>query len=621
MFPSKAVHAGDLLNTGQITNPGNLLIKYAANGLPDTVHGRVEFFGGNQSVEPVQYSSLILSGSGTKNVVGGQLAVTDSLRISPGITLQTGSGADVVLTSNGEIFEQGYLLGIIRKSVDLSGATSISDFGGIGTSVSWSGDAPGMTTIKRTSGIASSGNGFTSTERFVDITSAQTSGLNVTLVLHYSESELNGHSEHLLELWHSPDSGLTWRRQGGTVDTLLNIISKAGTCLAGRWTASDTNHPLGPADIDFTKDVSLGWNLLSLPDDPPDKYYVTLFPTATTGTLFGFNGSYYGTDSLAMTKGYWLRFPSATSETITGFPVPSITDTLALGWNLVGGPSCDVLVSAVSDPGAIVIPGTWFGFSGSYYSADTVKQGEGYWVRANTPGTISMSCGSTVRSAKVVVQLADLSKAPAFELSDGTGASQTLYADVTLPEGVSELSYSMPPVAPVGAFDARFPNDMRISRAADGVIQLQSSHYPVTVTLTNGATGTKYEVTGVTSYGDGQTWRLSSGASIQILDPAVRALRLHKSGGDVPTVFAMSQNYPNPFNPSTVIEYSVPHESPVTIEMYNLIGQKVRTLVDEVKAPGYYSITFNGSGFASGLYFYKMTAEKNSFLKKMMLLK
>ncbi len=89
----------------------------------------------------------------------------------------------------------------------------------------------------------------------------------------------------------------------------------------------------------------------------------------------------------------------------------------------------------------------------------------------------------------------------------------------------------------------------------------------------------------------------------------------------LPKEFALDQNYPNPFNPSTRIEYAVPAASHVRLDVYNVIGQLVATLVDEVRPAGYYAASFNASSFSSGLYFYRMTAGKASFLKKMMLVK
>jgi type IX secretion system substrate protein len=85
--------------------------------------------------------------------------------------------------------------------------------------------------------------------------------------------------------------------------------------------------------------------------------------------------------------------------------------------------------------------------------------------------------------------------------------------------------------------------------------------------------------------------------------------------------FNLAQNYPNPFNPITHIKYSLPRASRVKIDIYNSLGQKLMILVDEYKKVGSYSVEFNGSQFASGLYFYRIEAGKFSKVHKMILMK
>ncbi|HBZ37957.1 MAG TPA: T9SS C-terminal target domain-containing protein, partial [Balneola sp.] len=81
-------------------------------------------------------------------------------------------------------------------------------------------------------------------------------------------------------------------------------------------------------------------------------------------------------------------------------------------------------------------------------------------------------------------------------------------------------------------------------------------------------------------------------------------------------------NYPNPFNPSTVITYAVPQNGTVRLEVFDLIGRKVATLVDnERKAAGWYQITFDASNLASGIYFYRIVAGKHVDSKRMTLIK
>jgi len=89
----------------------------------------------------------------------------------------------------------------------------------------------------------------------------------------------------------------------------------------------------------------------------------------------------------------------------------------------------------------------------------------------------------------------------------------------------------------------------------------------------------------------------------------------------IPNVFALEQNYPNPFNPTTTIEYSIKTTSDVKLKVYDIIGTEIATLVNEVKGPGNYSLEFNASSLASGVYIYTITADNFFESKKLILLK
>jgi len=85
--------------------------------------------------------------------------------------------------------------------------------------------------------------------------------------------------------------------------------------------------------------------------------------------------------------------------------------------------------------------------------------------------------------------------------------------------------------------------------------------------------------------------------------------------------FALAQNYPNPFNPSTAINYQVPVNSPVTLKVYSMLGREVATLVNETKEAGIYTVQFNASHLSSGTYFFKLTTDHFSSVRKMTLMK
>jgi hypothetical protein len=89
----------------------------------------------------------------------------------------------------------------------------------------------------------------------------------------------------------------------------------------------------------------------------------------------------------------------------------------------------------------------------------------------------------------------------------------------------------------------------------------------------------------------------------------------------LPTEYGLEQNYPNPFNPTTRIDYQIPENNHVTIQIYDILGNLVTTLVDEEMEAGYHSVNWNASGYASGVYMYRFSSGSFITTKKLLLMK
>ncbi|MEP7171214.1 MAG: T9SS type A sorting domain-containing protein [Bacteroidota bacterium] len=99
------------------------------------------------------------------------------------------------------------------------------------------------------------------------------------------------------------------------------------------------------------------------------------------------------------------------------------------------------------------------------------------------------------------------------------------------------------------------------------------------------------------------------------------SVSIHQSSETSPDKFTLSQNYPNPFNPNTKINYELRITNYVTLKVFDVLGNEVRTLVNEKQNAGSYQVDFEGSGLSSGIYFYTLKTDGFSETKRMTLLK
>jgi hypothetical protein len=113
----------------------------------------------------------------------------------------------------------------------------------------------------------------------------------------------------------------------------------------------------------------------------------------------------------------------------------------------------------------------------------------------------------------------------------------------------------------------------------------------------------------------------SAGAAGQLVKLTGVPVGIANNNNQVPNSYTLDQNYPNPFNPTTKITFALPKAGNVELRVYDLLGREVATLVNEFKTPGSYTINFNASNIASGVYFYTLKSGDFTNTRKMVLIK
>ena len=465
-------------------------------------------------------------------------------------------------------------------------------------------------------------------------------------------------------------------------------------------------------NVEYTFANAAGWNMVGLSVGVEDGSVYTIFPNATDGTLYSFDGGYASETELTPGSGYWLRFDDSGETTVSGQSIGELSISISEGWNMIAGISSSVAVSSISDPDDLIVPGTIYGFDDGYFESESIEPGRGYWLRALQDGVVSLIVGGAPGSVNYSneiqpifnnnctschvngggyfggldlstfdnLMLGNSNNGPVVTPGDGAGSyiiqklegtapglQMPAYADPLssdlinlisqwIDEGAmnnrdnlskvgtnqiqrantlyinglklffgidlsdrERLSFSLPPKPPAGAFDVRFEGDWKYINDFGKMELLANSDY-VNVDyvihndeiwqLIDSQNGSMYDLTGSGTV-------VISGNSTNFNLRKVESL---------PNQYTLSQNYPNPFNPVTFITYTVPEMSYIAVLVYNLAGQEINELVSEIKAPGQYSISWDGTDnrgnpVASGVYFYQFHGNGFSDMQKMILMK
>ncbi len=368
--------------------------------------------------------------------------------------------------------------------------------------------------------------------------------------------------------------------------------------------------------IDMEVDYLSDWNIVGLAVESDETSYESLFPNSLPGTLFEFTGTYQTVDDLELGKGYLLRLSDASSVTFSGYPINELTIGLSQNWNLFSGLSVPLSVDNINDPDGIILSGTIYGLTGSYVNADTLHPGKGYWVRATEDGEITLTAGAMARRIPFVSGTVDANRLTFSH----NGHSVDLYFG----KGISDdelLSYSLPPVFPGIAFDARFAGDIKYVVDSGEIEVLNRSE---TITLEYDIKVDMDEhVNWLLTSDNGKDYILDGAGELTV--PSSERFILNKKIV-IPSTFTLHQNFPNPFNPITTLSYDLPKDNDVKLAIFDMRGNKVATLVSSNQQAGFKSVQWDatdsmGRPVSAGVYLYQISAGEFVQTKKMVLLK
>jgi hypothetical protein len=434
----------------------------------------------------------------------------------------------------------------------------------------------------------------------------------------------------------------------------------------------------GSITISHTYDA--GWNMVGLPLKLNYSFKDSVFNQASSIYLYEYstNVGYSLVDRLNPGKGYWLGALSPTPSMITVVQImDSVNIPLEPGFNIISLPyyvnnysiytmrisngfTTVSFDSAVSLNWVSPVLYSYNNTIGGYSSIDTLTPWNGYWFAAldsslqlvfeppanldslslftqKLKTTVKNRIYKTTIDSSWFVKLT-LNTGKALDQLGGFGVAScvkvgfnSLY-DLPHPPNPPSNDYAylaFPHPEWESVIGPNFSTDIKpIAQSSTWKFIVESSTYPIEAEITWDSSKVPSGII-MTDFGNKLV-------SIDMNKSGIYKFSLNEidsmqitytiTGNSqqsiyLPLTYAMYQNFPNPFNPSTMISYDIPKQSYVKLVIYDVLGRRVKTLVDEVKSPGSYKILFDASGLSSGVYIYRITSGNFVQTKKLVLLK
>ncbi len=189
-------------------------------------------------------------------------------------------------------------------------------------------------------------------------------------------------------------------------------------------TSPDTVQIIGNGGPEMLKKYYLEgqWNILSLPMIFEDTRKSIIYPTSSSDA-FAYEGTYQSQDTLDEGKGYWLKYAAPESLSLIGVPLHAESIAVKDGWNLIGSISDPIPASSITSEPPGVVTSSFFGYTSTYTTSDTIYPGKGYWVKVNQDGQLILS--STIQLlSKASIKIVPTSEMPPSPPWESTGRVQ-----------------------------------------------------------------------------------------------------------------------------------------------------------------------------------------------------
>jgi len=435
-----------------------------------------------------------------------------------------------------------------------------------------------------------------------------------------------------------PGEGSFRLQDAGTEGGVVNLDMRAQATLRLEDPAVTEMRIVYAVALSHSYDLPSGWSMVSLPLDLEDATREAVFEDAISLYKFVPGPGYSPvaeSDALQPGAGYWLNSAGpVTNATVSGPASPSMTISLPADWSLVGPGPVALDARDLQAHYSQVASVFGFGVIGRAYYALTGKEadkrnyhrmepGYGYWIDMDAPAILDLS-GAVATAARPAAS------PPLPEPYSGAVLwveSGRLRQDVPLGLAANQLE-KLPPPPP--------PNVLDVRVEIDGKAYLGVPESEVGSTFTVRVQGQDATVGWDIPAADAGQWELSIGDDAHVLagSGSVRvaagrprlSLRQVRAPAAQPRQFALGQNYPNPFNAATTISFEVTEEVSVLLAVYDLAGQRVRSLVRDTRVAGAYSVLWDGTTdagqeLASGVYLVRMSAGEWSRVRKMALVR